>query len=162
MKMLPNLILVVHVGLIRQSNCFRLRHVLVVVKMAYNVGTPCTIGANEKYRMDIFKKDVQVNISKTLCDASKLKFFNLLKGIPRYKYTLSSIGGPCHFDYTLHSSLESHFSCAICVPNCHQCGPYTKVPLKKFSNGQYCTKGEAVRRCYGKSRLSHNLQLKGT
>ena len=90
----------------------------------------------------------------------KLKFFSLLKGIPRYKYTLSSIGGPCHFDYTLHSSLDSHFSCAICVPNCHQCGPYTKVPLKKFSNGQYCTKGEAVRRCYGKSRLSHDLQLK--
>ena len=86
--------------------------------------------------------------------------FSLLKGIPRYKYTLSSIGGPCHFDYTLHSSLDSHFSCAICVPNCHQCGPYTKVPLKKFSNGQYCTKGEAVRRCYGKSRLSHDLQLK--
>ena len=45
------------------------------------------------------------------------KYF-LLKsiGVPKYQDTLSTLGGPCHFDHTL-LGYDSAYDCAICVPS---------------------------------------------
>ena len=85
---------------------------------------------------------------------SKTYHFNYqpLLGVTKYTDTLSLIGGPCHFNYTDVAALDSEYSCAICVADSNQCGPYVDLPVATFTHGQYCARGAANSICYGKSK----------
>ena len=129
-------------------------HVLVALMMGSNVGTPNKNGVNPRLLMEKFKKDALVITIYHACScfcANSITFFLTLLGVTKYQDTLSLIGGPCHFNYT-DVPLDSEYSCAICVADAHQCGPYVDLPVATFTHGQYCARGAANSICYGKSK----------
>ena len=66
--------------------------------------------------------------------------------VNNYRYTLSEIGHPCHWD-------PSNRNCAWCTKDGYQCAQDNGVPSSSFKPGQYCEYWKSnFKKCGGESQ----------